>query len=457
VKIQVIEREGQKLIEIEETAFDKALHARVVVQEDETDEGSNSLEDLRKDVLGGFKDLAKDIQTALTESVSERGRLGAGGSDNRDSNDERYDENTRAAFTAGRTRPMAEQQYKRMPKSWEGIRNYEDDVMIQRWLRAVAKNDFGTISEIERSPAFWGGERAQSVGTDSEGGFLAPAPLANFIAIQRDNFERIAPNSMVVTSESTTLSIPLESTVGAVGPIAEGAAITPADTVYGNLNLIKAKQGRLTLISSELMADQSAAFSIVTITANQAGRKLAGAWDAAAAVGDAGSPPATGTAAAASIHGAATDMAVSVTVQITRAEIVALLLTVPTAWRDGGQIVAMGNSVVTGVLSTIVDLNDRPIYNLGDAAAIPVSDVGNATGNIEGVPYLEVPFPTTTHDNLYFGNLRDGFAVLMDGGIRVDTSTEYSFNTDEIAVRILERRASGVMQAASFVYNEVLA
>jgi HK97 family phage major capsid protein len=457
MNIQVIERETQKLIDIEEAAYDKTLHARVTVEAEAEPEGGDNLDALRKDVLEGFKSLGAELKTTLTAGAGERGRIEVRGPSPEDGETDLYDETTIRAMGGGQMRGECSRQYLKLPAAQREIRSHQGDVMSAEWIRANARKDMERVREIESSAGFHGGySRADQIttpGSPGTGDKLLPAPLANFIAVKRDSFERVQPNSMTVTSVSQTLDIPLELTTAPVEDIAEATAATEVATTYGELTLTKKKKGRLSLVSWELLVDQSASFSIVTMIGNETARKLAVAWDTEAADGSA--LGVGGTVDSSSLSGGSPAASVTWTdpADPTRAEIVELLLAVPTAWRDGGGVVCMGNSVVTGYLSKVVDLNDRPIYGMADIAAIPTSDVGNANGLVEGVPYLEVPFGANI---MMFGNLAAGHAVLMDGGIRLDTSSDFAFNSDRVAVRVLERRSSGIMQAEAFAKSSAL-
>jgi hypothetical protein len=44
----------------------------------------------------------------------------------------------------------------------------------------------------------------------------------------------------------------------------------------------------------------------------------------------------------------------------------------------------------------------------------------------------------------------------MDGGVRVDTDASVGFASDQIAIRITERRDGAVLQAAAFKKSETL-
>jgi HK97 family phage major capsid protein len=448
--IKVIERETEKTIQIEESDFDEALHIRIDTSE--RSESTLTVEGVTEQIESTVRAFGDQLTQSLQQFTKpQRESVVLTGDTQRDDRaGEQYDEGTRAAFGSARTRARAERQYDRLSEEQRKYRSYENDVMSHQWLLAVVNKDHEARRRIERSPAF-GGQRDHTVGTDAEGGYLAPQPLANFIAQMRDAFERIAPNSFQVTSVSQTLDIPTEATVGAVNPVTEGEAVTEANSTFGQLKLTKAKAGRLAKISWELLNDQSASFSVVDLIAQQTARKLAVAWDTAAM----DATPGFGVTADRHLRGTGIDASPAWTdsAAITRDEIVAALLEIPTPWRQTGNVVCYGTSLATQQLSKVDDDGGRPIYNMHDAAAIPVSDVGNAVGMVEGVPYLEVP--SATHE-MGFGNLREGFAVLMDGGLRIDTSADYAFNTDHITVRVLERRAMGYMQAEAFVKTPVL-
>ena len=116
----------------------------------------------------------------------------------------------------------------------------------------------------------------------------------------------------------------------------------------------------------------------------------------------------------------------------------------------------MGNSAVTGIISKIEDGNGRPIYLNATAPTQPAGDElsgPDVVSVVEGVRYLEVPFATNI---LMVGRLSEGFAVLMDAGVRVessDTATvggESTFERDQVAWKFVERRDSAVVLPDAF-------
>jgi HK97 family phage major capsid protein len=454
--LNVILRATGKLEQIPEADFDEKLHIRVQIEEQTEDIGT--VTELRAE----FQTAINAVGTKLDEvieglSAPTRSRVtveheqeGGGSRD-----ESRYDDRTRMAFgTAGRTRAAAEAQYDRLPEVERKYRTYEGDIMCVEWLRALVDRNHQRLDQIRQSPAFWSGERADHSTTATEGGELVPAPLANFISQKRDAFERVAPNAMSVTSEATTLDIPQEgATIGAVNPVAEGIALSDTDSVFASLTLTKKKAGRLAYISWELLNDQSAAFSIINILSQQAARKLAVAWDGAAA-GVAGHEN-LGVADGAELNnsGVTAGITWATAGTATGAEVNKLIVQIPSAWRATGGVVAMGNSNVTSSVSQLVDANGRPTYANANDAFGPLSDVGNATGILAGVPYLEVPYAT---DILVVGNLRDAFAVLRDGMLRIDTSSDFRFASDQIALRVLERRAAGTLQDEAFAASDAI-
>jgi HK97 family phage major capsid protein len=69
---------------------------------------------------------------------------------------------------------------------------------------------------------------------------------------------------------------------------------------------------------------------------------------------------------------------------------------------------------------------------------------------IEGIPLIEVPFTTAV---LMLGMLGEGFAVLDDAGIRVESTTEGedAFKQDQVVWKFVERRDSAVVHSQAFV------
>lgn len=469
--IQVFEKSTSKLIDIAEADFDPQLQQRIAIGDAPSgDDGGQDLDEFRKEIREDIKLAAKEAAAAAIEAGGgtgvDRSRLGAGAQDagaGADQGVERgmegYDEHTRAFAMAGaRTRPTAEAQYDRMPQAWKGIRSYMGDLMIVRHINALHNKDNRVLEDIERADqAGTHGhvERAIGVtGTGAAGAFLAPSPLSSFIVLLRDAKEKIAPRSMTFTSESNTLDITTELTSGAVAKVAEGGLMTHTDSTWAQLALAKKKAGRLVTIPYELLQDQLAAFSIVSMLGNQAASKLATYWDDEFA-----SRPDTNIDTTHDIEGNAAAASPAISGELLPATFVDLVLSIASEYRDGGGLVLMGNSQITAWVNQITELSNggvgsRPFFMSQNALPLPISDVGgpaavsgvtgNFVGMIMGMPYLEVAFIV---DIVVIARLEDAYAVLMDGNLRVDIDTSVGFATDTTALRVLERRDGGILQA----------
>jgi len=331
-------------------------------------------------------------------------------------------------------------------------RTYMGDICIATWLKARSGRASGqpeVAGKLERTPAFWGGSRvptedefrAMSVGTPAEGGYLAPSPLSNSLGILRDKHERISPRAFQVMSPAQTLSLPAELAVGAVDEVDENENFNTAgaqtDSTFAELALTKGKIGRYVLLPWELVNYASSAFAVVNIIVNQGGRKLAAAWDSEFAT-----RTYTVIASGDDLEGnSSIGEVTTAAAALTRDKVTDLILGLGSEFRVGGGVYLMGSPTVTGYLTALEDTNGRPLYSNANEPTQVLSDVGTSLMNVEGIPYLEVPFATQIP---IVGNLGAAFAVMSDGGLRVDTSEHVKFAEDQIAVRIVDSRSGGV-------------
>jgi len=251
---------------------------------------------------------------------------------------------------------------------------------------------------------------------------------------------------MRVTASGRTFDQPIESTIGAVAGFAENATITDTDSVWVEQTLTKKKVARLVKSSRELLDDVAAAFSLVTTLSTQASRKFSVYNDLQSAQDGDG----TGTNyTEALVQATITEIATGIGAALTRDIILSTYFGLPSEYRDGTEAVWMANGATVEFISKLEDGNGRPLYLAADAPAVPVADVGNAVGVVEGLPLLEVPF---TADILMVGLLMEGHMVLDDGVIRVEATTEGAgtFENDQVAWKFVQRRDSAVVLEDAF-------
>jgi len=466
MKIKVILRSDGSEVEIDHTELDDKLHRAVgaetpkrvadMTSEEFADVQARATAAALAGVLDGLQ------RTGEGGDHVDRSRLSAGGAGGDTNTRDKgvdipmYTRDNVSYGSALRAIPGWEAQYRTLPESERAIRTPEGDVNTWRHMKALVEKDSATLLTIRDADPILrllkGKHRdneyvARALGgaTAAAGGSMVPTPLSDLIVLKRDARERIAPRAMSLTSTALTLTIVQENAVGAVTGTAENADLTETDSTFSEIILSKKKAGRLVRSSKELLDDISAAFSLSTILSNQAARKLSVYMEAQSAqTGDG-----TGVNHKLAIAQATIATVAGVTGALTRPMLVDMQLALPSEYRDGGGLTWMGNAAVTAILAKLVDGNNRPLYSPADAAVTTLNDAAGAANVVEGYPYIELPI---TADNIYIGLLSEGFAVIKDGGIRVEVTTEADdvFKKDQVQWKFVERRDSGVINTAAF-------
>ena len=457
-EITVIEIATGDEVTILRSAYDANPTAYKLMKKDEKPESPDLEKFAQRMIEKSAEQTAAIVDAKLKELGAgkvDRGRL-AQGAEGKERSEPEGGEHMAAYGELVRANPSWERKYHAIPEEDRDIRTPANDLMCQDYIRACASGDVETLRRIADIKLKTGGDIGkidrQLSTTATEGGEFVPVPLSDTLVRKRDKRERIAPLSMRVRSDNTELRIPIENNVPAMTGVLENAAIATNLPSFAEVILNKQKTGNIVAMSWELTQDKSAAFDMVEIITNQGARKLAVYFDAqSAADGDGIAPHHTDALEEATI----TEVTNTTSNVLNRVAIVEVLLDLPTEYRDGTSPVWMGNAVTTARLANILDLNLRPLYGLNNDAARVVSDVGNAIMVVEGVPYIEVPFAT---DILMVGLLEEGFAVLMDNGVRVDSSRESgtAFTNDQVHARILDRRDSAVVLTDAFRKSEVM-
>lgn len=140
--------------------------------------------------------------------------------------------------------------------------------------------------------------RVMAVGTDTSGGHTVPDSFrAQLVeALEQDNVMRQL--ATVFTTTSGVMSLPVLSTHGSAGWVAENAAYSATDSGFTEVTLNAYKATYLCKVSEELLNDS--AFDIAGLVAREAGRGLARLEEDAFVSGDGSSKP-TGVVGSASL------------------------------------------------------------------------------------------------------------------------------------------------------------
>jgi len=121
-------------------------------------------------------------------------------------------------------------------------KEYENAVIIAHYFKALYNRDRTMIKDL-------------SEGTDSEGGYLVPAPLSNKIyeVITAQGHARREMTTIPMTS--MTLDLSTLATAPTIYYVNEGAQITQSDIAFGRKTLTAQKMAGITAMSNELLED----------------------------------------------------------------------------------------------------------------------------------------------------------------------------------------------------------
>ena len=113
-------------------------------------------------------------------------------------------------------------------------------------------------------------------------------------------------------------------------------------------------------------------------------------------------------------------------------KITEMVYSIDAKFKQDGKLGWIANDNILAYVETIKDANSRPLYNDLKTSGVPT---------LKGFPVFRSSLAPITdgagQPSLIFGNLQ-AFGMRALGSIRIKKSEEYKFDTDEIAVRMLE-------------------
>jgi HK97 family phage major capsid protein len=122
--------------------------------------------------------------------------------------------------------------------------------------------------------------KALGESSQTAGGSLVPDEFSNDIIRLVETFGMFRQHARVMPMTRETLTIPRVVSEGAATWVGENTDLTEADDVYNNVDLVAKKLGRITRIANELLED--AAISVADLVAQSMAQKFAEAEDDAA-------------------------------------------------------------------------------------------------------------------------------------------------------------------------------
>ena len=230
------------------------------------------------------------------------------------------------------------------------------------------------------------------------------------------------------TQSGESLVIPTVTATSSVGSVAAGSAITESNPTFSSITLGAEKYGALVSLSSELVSD--AGFPIESYIATELGKSIGLQTNSvltAKLVAAAGSAVTGGTGVA----GAAT-----------YENLVDLIYSVDGSAR---QLPSAGFQMSTTAIAAARKMKDGAGNYIWTNSAVPGQPATLLGFNVYENPNLAAV--ATGAKSILFGAL-DSFKVRVAGGVRVDQSADYAFNTDVITYRGLTRLDGGLTHAA---------
>lgn len=246
-------------------------------------------------------------------------------------------------------------------------------------------------------------QRAQSIGTNSAGGYLVPQGFYDAIQEARKQFGgmRQAPTFKMTTETGNPLPVPTSDDTSNVGAIlAENAQIGAQDVSFGSVTLnAYVYTSKLVLVSYQLLQDS--AFDLESFLSRKFGERIGRAENAHFTTGDGSSKP-TGILAASG--GSTLGVTAAATTAVTYDELVDLEHSVDPVYRMMPGAAFTFNDTTLKFLRKLKDADDRPIWLPAGAPAL----AAGVPDTILGKPYIvnqDMPSMTTGQKAIAFGDL----------------------------------------------------
>ena len=253
------------------------------------------------------------------------------------------------------------------------------------------------------------------------------AAMVNVVAAQFNPF--LDPNIVTVvrTANGNNIQFPRVTALGTAGSVAEAGTIQESDGTLSALSLIPIKYATIIQVTEELVED--AVFDLAAMIADKCGAEVAVAHGAFAGTAIAGAATLGVTGSGTTINPNYTDLA-------------KLKAAVNQVYRRAPKAGWLMNDTTLGVVTGLVDTTGQPIFRAGDA---------NTPDRLLGAPVYSaalIDLTDNTAGSILFGDLGQIYTALV-GGVRVDVSREFAWNTGLVSYKVEVRGATGLAQASA--------
>jgi HK97 family phage major capsid protein len=300
---------------------------------------------------------------------------------------------------------------------------------------AVEVRSEGQLGEVSWRRRMASAEaRALSKGTATAGGNTVKTSFYDQLVdhlIEVSGIMQAGP-TVLNTDSGESIQIPTTTAHSSAAIVAEAAAIGASDPAFAQRTLGAYKYGILLQLSTELLTDTSV--DLEGYLAMELGRALGNGFGAHAITGTGGGTQPTGvvTSASTGVTGGT-----GVVGAFTADNLIDLHFSVIAPYRNSKSCAWM---MKDSTLGSVRKLKDSAGYYLFS----PAATVG-APDTLLGKPIVTDPnvaAPALSAKSVIFGDFSRYF-VRMVNGIRLERSTDYAFNTDQVTWRAL-LRADGI-------------
>lgn len=273
--------------------------------------------------------------------------------------------------------------------------------------------------------------------TSTAGGNTVPTDFVNQL------YQHLIENSAIRqtgarilrTANGNALELPKTSVYGTAALKGEGTALAEADPTFGKLTLGAWKYGQLLQVSNELLADSGV--DMTGFIAQDLGRALGQATGAAFVTGDGSNKPRGVMVAVAADAGTAVQVA-SATVESDN--LIDLMYDVIPQYRQNG-FWLMNDSTALKIRK-LKNADDQYVWQPGIQVGQPDQILGRPV-----VIDPNVASVGSANKSIAFGDFSRGFIIREAGGVRIERSDDYAFNTDQVTYRSVMRVDSDLIDA----------
>jgi hypothetical protein len=294
----------------------------------------------------------------------------------------------------------------------------------------VEKSDDSDVAELRALGRNGGSRVFEYRDVTKSTGLGNPVTIADRVNIVAGAFNPFLDASIVTvvrTANGNNIQFPRVTTLGTAGSVAEAGTINESDGTLSALSLTPIKYATIIQVSEELVED--AVFDLAGMIADKCGAEVAIAHGAFAGT-------AIAAAAAAGVTGSGT------TINPNFTDLAKLKAAVNQVYRRAPKAGWLMNDTTLGVVTGLVDTTGQPIFRPGDA---------NNPDRLLGAPVYSaalIDLTDNTAGSILFGDLGQIYTALV-GGVRVDVSREFAWNTGLVSYKVEVRGATGLAQASA--------